>query len=396
MSTPKMRIEFGELRIGQTARKNLAEVCDSNWASGGVKVQQFEAEWNKLFNYGDSVAVSSGTDACINACLAIYDINKKTKRGDEVIVPALSFIATSNAVLAAGLTPVFVDINQETLNIDETLIESAITPKTRAIMVVHTMGKICKMDVIQDIALRHNLVLIEDCCEAHGGRYKGQFVGSFGHLACFSFYIAHLICCGEGGMVSCASKEIGDIIRSTRSHGRLPGSLYFDHIRTGFNSKMNDLEASIGLEGISEFHNTFFRRKNNLYFLMNKLSFLKEHFYINTEDQEETSCPHGFSITMKPCYHHETPPTQMHISITDLSSYLESKGIKCKRNFGCIPTKHRAFAFMGHKLGDFPNAEWVGDNGIHFGVHQYLTQEDLEYIVETIRTWYEKQDFSRW
>lgn len=111
------RIEFGELVIGEVARNNLMHVCDTNWASGGPKVKQLEKEWSKIFDYKRSVAMSSGTDAVIASCLALYDI-ADAKRGDEVIVPALSFIATSNAVRAAGLTPVFVDVKKETLNID--------------------------------------------------------------------------------------------------------------------------------------------------------------------------------------------------------------------------------------------------------------------------------------
>ena len=121
-------------------------------------------------------------------------MSSSVKPGDEIIVPALSFIATTNAVRAAGFTPVFVDIDMETLNINPKLIEQAITDKTRAIMVVHTMGRPCEMDEILDIARDRGLAVIEDCCEAHGARYKGKVVGSKGTMACFSFYVAHLVC----------------------------------------------------------------------------------------------------------------------------------------------------------------------------------------------------------
>lgn len=366
-----MRIEFGELKIGKIAQHHLNDVVKSNWASSGEKVKLFEEKWSNLFKYKHSKAVSSGTDAVINAVLSLYEFG--AKRGDEVIVPALSFIATANAVLAAGFKPVFVDIKAETLNINPSLIEEKITNKTKAILPVHTMGKMCEMDKIKELALKYDLWIIEDACEAHGARYKGKFVGEWGDSAAFSFYIAHLICCGEGGMVSTNNNLIADSVNATRSHGRKNG-LYFDHQLFGLNSKMNDMEASLGLEGIENFWNTFFRRKNNLYFLMNKLDKYRRIAFMNTEDPWETVCPHGYSITFR-------DPL---INVKEFSNFLEKKEIKVKRNFGCIPTQHKSFEWMGHKLGEFPIAEYVGNHGIHFGIHQYLSQEDLEYIVNSV------------
>ena len=208
------RIEFGELKLGEIARQNLMDVCDTNWASNGPKVKQFEKEWGKLFGFKENVAMSSGTDACINSCLALYDL-KNAKRGDEIIVPSLSFIATSNAVRAAGFVPKFVDIKKETLNIDETKIEEAITNKTKAIMVVHTMGRPAEMNAICDIAKKHNLTVIEDACEAHGAKYKGEYIGHWGDMSVYSYYVAHIVSCGEGGMVSTGDSFTADVLSST-------------------------------------------------------------------------------------------------------------------------------------------------------------------------------------
>lgn len=367
------RIEFGALQIGETARKHLMDVCDTSWASMGPKVDQFEKEWSDLFGYKDSVAVSSGTDACINACLALYDI-AGASRGDEVIVPALSFIATSNAVRMAGLTPVFVDIEKETLNIDPLKIENAITDKTKAIMVVHTMGRPCDMTAIMEIANRHKIRVIEDACEAHGATHKMERIGFFGDMTCFSFYIAHLVCCGEGGMISTNDEDISKVLRSTRSHGRPFDSIYFDHQRTGINSKMNDLEASLGLEGIENFWETFNTRKNTMYgFRMACLGF-DDVVWFSEEEARDFNCPHGFSITAK-----KEGDIQKVIKTLDLHD------IHWKRNFGSIPTQHAAFADMGHTLGDFPNAEWVGENGIHIGCHQYLSEEDIARVEAALK-----------
>lgn len=371
-----MRIEFGELRIGEKAKENLLHVVETNWASGGPKVAKFEEEWGKLFDYKHSVAMSSGTDADINACAALYEFG--AKRGDEIIVPALSFIASSNAVLAAGFTPRFVDIERHTLNINPDKIKEKITPKTRAIMVVHTMGKPCDMDKINKIAKEHNLIVIEDACEAHGAKYKEKFVGHLGDMAAFSFYVAHLVCCGEGGMVSTNNEEMARTLRMTRSHGR--EGLYFDHKIFGLNSKMNDMEASLGLEAVEQFWHVFNKRKENLYYLLNKTKDLEKFAFFNLEEPHEVVCPHAFSIVLKdPKYDYKA-----------LYKYLEENSIKCKRNFGSIPTQHKAFEFMGHKIGDFPESEYVGDNGLHFGIHQYLSREDLDYVSDVLHKYFEK------
>jgi dTDP-4-amino-4,6-dideoxygalactose transaminase len=374
-----MRVEFGELRIGEKAKQNLLHCVETNWASGGPKVKEFEDKWSSLFDYKHSKAMSSGTDACINSCLTLYDFG--AKRGDEIIVPALSFIATSNAVLAAGFKPVFVDIERETLNINPHKIEEKITDKTRAIMVVHTMGKPCEMAIIMDIANRHHLVVIEDSCEAHGAKYRDKFIGKWGDMACFSFYVAHLICCGEGGMVSTDNREIAEVLNSTRSHGRKNGDLYFDHVRQGVNSKMNDLEASLGLEAVEPdtFWWVFNTRKDNIYYLLAGLRDLEEHCLFNKEENYEINCPHAFSIVMKDAERHNT--RQLH-------NYLEANGIKTKRNFGCIPTQHGSFAWMGHQLGEFPESEYVGSNGLHFGCHQFLKKDDLDYIISVVQNWF--------
>ena len=368
------RIEFGELRISNIARKHLMNVCDTHWASGGPKVKAFEDQWKDLFEYEYSVAMSSGTDGVINACLALYDL-KNAKRGvSEVIVPALSFIATSNGVRAAGLIPNFVDVKKETLNIDESKIEQAITKNTVAIMPVHTMGRMVEMDVICDIAKRHNLIVIEDACEAHGAKFKGKGVGHWGDMSVYSYYVAHIVSCGEGGMVSTNDDFTADVLRSTRSHGRLFNSVFFDHPRVGMNSKMNDMEASIGLEGISLFWDTFNRRKEIIKIFRDTCVGFEDVAWFSEEDEGNVNCPHGFSITCK-----------NKRDIKKVQVVMDKYKIHWKRNFGCIPTQHLSFADMRHSLGDFPASEWIGDNGLHIGCHQYLTKENIHRICKAIR-----------
>ena len=371
-----MRIDFGRLVIGDTAKRYLQQVLDKNWASEGDNVREFEEKFAAQFGYKHAIATSSGTDANICSCASLYDFG--AKRGDEIIVPALSFVATANSILAVGFTPKFVDIEVETLNINADKIEEAITDRTRAIMVVHTMGKPCAMDPILEIARARNLKVIEDSCEAHGATYKGRVVGTIGDMGTFSFYAAHLVVAGEGGMVVTNSDEIADIVRSAKSHGRPPGSIAYDFQRIGFNSKMNDLEAALGLEGIEAFDEIFDKRKHNLYKLLELTAELADYCHFLKEEEHEKVSPHAFPLVLKDGKHDRD----------GLYRYLESKEIQCKTLFGCLPTQHAAFKFLGCEYGQFPAAEYVGDNGLHFGIHQYLNDDDLVYIRDALKGYF--------
>ena len=371
-----MRINFGDLKIGKTARKYIQEALDKNWISEGANVKKFEAGFAAKFGYKHAIAVSSGTDADIVSCASLYEFG--AKRGDEIIVPACTFVASANAILAAGFTPKFVDIEIETLNIDPDKIEAAITPKTRAIMVVHLMGKPCDMDPILRIARKHKLRIIEDACESHGARYKGKFIGTIGDMGAFSFYVAHVVVAGEGGMVVTDNDDIASVIRSVKSHGRPFGSIYFDFERIGFNSRMNDLTAAVGIEGVEQFEKTFKTRKDNMYRLLELTEELSDYCYFSKEEKHEVVSPHAFPIVLK----------DKKYNCAKLYKYLEDKGIQCKTLFGSLPTQHKVFKFLGLKKGQFPAAEYVGENGLHFGIHQYLTDDDLTYIADTLKKYF--------
>jgi len=371
------KIKFGDLIIRNEAKNLINKALDSNFVSGGHLVEELEKEWGRLFNYKYNVAMSNGTDADIAACMTLYDFG--AKRGDEIIVPALAFVATGNSVLAAGFKPVFVDIKRETLNIDPEKIEEKINSKTVAIMAVHTMGKPCEVDVIQKLAQKYNLKIIEDCCEAHGAKYKNKFVGQFGDVATFSYYVAHVISGGDGGMCSTNDPKIYNVLASLKNHGRRPGSLYFDHIRHGLNFRMNILPSAIILGGIKNFWEVFNKRKKNLNYLLEKTEKLRDLAFFSSEELYETISPHAFSITLKnPKYNYKK-----------LYKFLQDNSIECKRNFASMPTQHKAFKFLGHKLGEFPEAEYVGDNGLHFGIHQYLSKEDLDYASEVLYKYFQ-------
>lgn len=371
------RISFGHIEVGESGRKYLNDAIGSNWVSEGANVRKFESGFANRFGYPHAIATSSGTDAGIVAMSALLEYG--AQRGDEVITPALAFVATANCVLAAGLVPKFVDVELETLNINPSLIEAAITPRTRAIQVVHTMGKPCKLEEILEIAQRHNLPVIEDCCEAHGATLQGKVVGSFGAMGLFSFYAAHIICSAEGGMITTDDPGLAELCRSIRTHGRRGGQLYFHFDRVGFNSKMNDLEAAIGLEGLEMFDWTFNTRRRHMLRLCELLSPLEDCLILYHDGPDEVTCPHAFPLVMR----------DEKRSVGGLYSHLENRGIQCKTLFGSLPTQHGAFAFLGYSKGDFPVAERISLTGLHFGIHQYLTHGDIDYIATSIRSYFD-------
>jgi dTDP-4-amino-4,6-dideoxygalactose transaminase len=352
------RVEFGECKISENMKKAVNECLDSNWLTIGPRVKEFEEKFAKRFGHKYAVMVNSGTSADMAILM--------TLEPGEIILPALGFIAAANAVRAASHTPVFVDIERETLNIDPTRIEREINQRTRAIMVINTMGRPCELDPILDLCEKYNLKLIIDGCESHLCEYKGKGMGSYGDTT-YSFFTAHCLFGVEGGAIGTDSEETYNKLRSIRSHGREPESLYFDHQRYGLNFKPTDLNASIALCSLDELDETFQKRRE----IQKKMwQFpLRDLVWYSEEQEGNLNCPHGFSLTVK-------NPDHFPILVRE----LDRANIHHKRNFGCIPTQHKAFEYMGYRLGMFPESEYVGNYGLHIGCHQFLTEEDIQQI----------------
>lgn len=363
----KYKVPFGTVSVTAEARQLINQALDSNWLTRGKFVQEFEEKFAALFGVRHAVAVSSGTDADALACAVLYDDG--AKRGDEVIVPALSFVATGNAVLQAGFTPVFVDVRRETLNIDPDKIEEAITPRTRAIMPVHLMGKPAAMDEIQDVARKHKLVVIEDAAEAHGAQYKGKNIGAIGAMAAFSLYAAHIITTIEGGVVTTDDSRMAEVLRSLGNHG-IVGK--FEFRRIGFSAKMHEIEAAVGLGNIKIFRHILEKRRRNLLYLIDKFKKLEEFFITIKEEPHEKIGPHAFSIIVR---------EQAPFAKDEFVACLDKAGVDSRNLFYSMPTQCPSYAFLGKKLGDFPGAEYCSDHGTHIGIHQDIELKQLDYVV---------------
>jgi len=389
-----MIVPFGTITVTEKSKKLIEEILETKRLSSGKYVREFEDGFAKLIGVKEAVAVSSGTDADTLALSVLHDLG--AKYGDEIIVPALSFVATANAVIHAGFKPVFVDIQRETLNIDPKKIEKVITKKTKAIMPVHLMGKPADMDVINGIAKKYNLYVIEDAAEAYGTVYKGKNIGTLGDLAAFSTYLAHMISTVEGGVVVTNREDFAEILRSLRVHGtackckvctlRVKGGycskrfqygedIRFIFERIGYSSKMNELEAAIGLGNLEIYDKILEKRRKNWESLYHKFQKFAPTLITIQEGENEKIGPHAFPIIIS----ENVPFTRI-----ELVDFLEKNGIETRSLFSSIPTQCKGYEFLGYKLGDFPNAEFIGRNGLHVGVHQDLNEEHINYVIEKI------------
>ena len=394
-----MRVPFGTLSIPQKSKDLISEILASNRVSSGKYVREFEKRFAKLTGTKEAVALSSGTDADALALAVLYDFG--AKRGDEIIIPALSFVATGNAVLQAGFIPVFVDVERHTLNINPKKIEKAITKKTRAIMPVHLMGKPADMDSINKIAKKHKLYVIEDAAEAHGAEYKGRNIGTLGDMAAYSLYVAHIISTIEGGVVTTDREDFAEVLRSLRSHGRAckcekcvlnissgycakrfkyGRDIRFIFERVGFSCKMNETEAAVGIGNLEIYEQILRKRYKNLKTMMEKFKKFNQYMFTIEEEQHEKIGPHAFPIIIE---------EGALFTRNQLTDYLEKKGIDTRDLFQSIPTQCPGFAYLGYKLGEFPEAEYIGNNGIHIGVHQDIENEHIEYFIDAIEKFLE-------
>ena len=224
--------------IGDEEQQAVVEVLESGMLAQGPRVKAFEEAFAEYCRVSQAVATSSGTTA-LHVALLAHGIQS----GDEVITTPFTFIASSNSILYVGARPVFVDIDASTFNIDHSQIEAAITPRTKAIMVVHLFGLPCDMEPIMALAQAHNLIVIEDACQAHGAEYRGKRAGSFG-TGCFSFYPTKNMTTAEGGMITTDDEAFAETCRVIRQHG-MRRRYYHDEL--GFNFRMTDVHAAIGL-----------------------------------------------------------------------------------------------------------------------------------------------------
>ena len=261
--------------IGDEEKKAVLEVLDSGMIASGPIVKKLEEKFAKYVGTKYAIATTSGTTALHTGLLSLG-----IGPGDEIIIPSFSFIASANSILFCGAKPVFCDVDQKTFNIDTEKIEGLITSNTKAIMPVHLYGHPCEMEHILEIAEKHNIQVIGDACQAHGAKYDDKMIGSFGDLECFSFYPTKNMTTSEGGMITTNSEEIYNLADSIHNHGREKTQWGYEHGHVGYNYRMTDICAAIGLEQLKKLPGFIKKRRYNASYLDKNLDSVETPYVI--------------------------------------------------------------------------------------------------------------------
>jgi len=381
-----MKVTLGQLNISALGKKFVNEALDSNRLSRGKYTDQFENSFAAFHGCSHGVFCNSGTSALQIALAALKEIHGY-KYGDEVLVPATTFIATSNIVLQNDLKPVFVDVDRFTFNMNPRLIEEKITQRTRAIIPVHLFGLPCDMPRIMEIARKHHLQVLEDSCETVFASIAGKRVGSFGDAACFSTYVNHIIVGGIGGLVLTNDDHVAEISRSLLAHGRdsvytkiddddgLSGSKLqniierrFRFERLGYSYRATEMEAAIALSELEIHEENITARRRNAASLMELLKPLQYHIQLPIIPEGST---HAFMMFPMVC--------KSSVDRDSLLLFLEEHTIETRYLFPLLeqPVYKKLFPGLAER---YPVAHHLAENGFMIGIHQGLDLEHIKYI----------------
>jgi perosamine synthetase len=345
----------------------VVDVLHTRHLSLGPKGPEFEDAFRRYLGVDEAVAVSSGT-AGLHCCLLALGIGP----GDEVVTTPFSFIASSNVIKMVGATPVFADIDPKTLNLDVAKAEQAITPKTKAILGVEAFGNPVGMHEMVQLAARHEIPFIEDSCEALGSSHKRRLAGTFGRCGVFGFYPNKQMTTGEGGMVVTNDKKLADMCRSLRNQGRDPGGSWLAHARLGFNYRMSDINAALGIVQMKRLPEIIDARQRVAHEYINLL--LDEpHLILPTIDDDTVMSWFVFVVRL-------TGDLEM-ADRDAILAYLRNHHIGCSNYFPPIHLQPFYMKDHGTKRGDFPITERVADRTIALPFHNRLTRMEIENVV---------------
>ncbi|MFX4223888.1 MAG: DegT/DnrJ/EryC1/StrS family aminotransferase [Thalassobaculum sp.] len=358
----------------------------------GPKVRRFEREFADKFDFKHGVMVNSGSSANLLALATLANpaYSKRLMPGDEVIVPALSWSTTVWPVVQMGLTPVIVDIDPDTLNIAPDQIEAAVSPKTRAVMIVPVYGNPCDMDAITDICRRHDLALIEDCCEALGASYDGKAVGQFGSVGTFSFYFSHHITTLEGGICVTNDTEFAELSRILRAHGwvrevedrnawleRYPEiDPRFLFVNAGYNLRATEVQAAMGSVQLPKLDGFVETRRANAAWFQSELDRFSTRLSFQVETPKGYHSWFGFPVVLR---------EDAGFGVVDICRHLNNAGIETRPIIAGNIARQPAMELFAHRtVGDLKNADAVMARGFAFGNHQAIDEGSRAYILETI------------
>ena len=366
-----MRVPLAEPDLSGREAEYVLECVKTGWISGkGKFVSKFEEEFAAYLGVEHAVAVSSGTAALH---LAVRALN--IGAGDEVILPTFTMIACANAIRYVGARPVFVDSEPRTWNLDPGQVEEKITDRTKAIMVVHIYGHPADMDPIMELAEAHGLYVIEDAAEAHGAEYKGRKVGTFGHLACFSFYANKIITTGEGGMVVTDDAELAERLRRLRDQGyNVELRKWLIHDIVGYNYRMTNLQAAIGLAQLERVEELVEKRRRNARLYSSLLRGLPG-LTLPPEEPWAKNVFWMFTVLVD--------EQAFGLGRDDLMRELEARGVDSRATFWPIHLQPPYRAEYGQE--SYPVAEDLGRRGLNLPSGNTLTEEQVRYVADCLR-----------
>lgn len=363
-------IPLAKPAVGEREQELVSEVLRSGRLSLGSRLAEFEARFAERLGAENAVAVSSGT-----AGLHLSVRAAGVVAGDEVVTSPLSFVASANCILYEGARPVFVDIDRETLNIDPRLVEAAITERTRAILPVHLFGYPADLVELEKIAMRHDLAIVEDACEALGAvAADGARVGASGNLAVFGFYPNKQMTTGEGGMVTLGNKELAERIRSERNQGRAPDMGWLDHERLGFNYRLDEIACALGIAQLEKLDRLLARRAAVAGWYRDRLD--------------------GVDGLTLPCADRGVEKRSWFVFVIQLSAEtdrgkviegLANSGIASKPYMPAIHLQPYMQERFGFKEGDFPVTEDVAARSLALPFFPEMTEAQVDRVSESVR-----------
>jgi len=386
--TGRRQIGVGGLRITDRARQLVTEVLDSGRLTAGPMMSRLEQQIAGLHDCTYGLMCNSGTSA-LQIALAALKERHGWRDGDEVLVPAVTFVASSNVVIYNGLKPVFVEVDPNYYMMDPARIEERITPRTRAIMPVHLAGMPCDMEPICGIAAAHGLRMVEDTCETMFARDKGRAVGSFGDVGCFSTYVAHVITTGVGGLCTTSDPELIVMLKSLMNHGR--DSIYirmdddrgatgqdlfrvadrrFSFIRLGHSFRCTELEAALGLAELETYEAALARRRQIAARLTEGLADLAEHLQLPAVRPGAEHVFMFYPIVIR------NPAVRR----DDLILFLEERGVETRY---LLPLLNQPIYrdMFGNLDAEYPVAAWLNENAFYVGSHPQIDDADVEYMI---------------
>jgi CDP-6-deoxy-D-xylo-4-hexulose-3-dehydrase len=407
---PTAEFEPGQTHVPVSGKvidaSDLASVVDSvldSWFTTGRFAEDFEQKLARFVGVRCASLVNSGSSANLLAVSALTSPklgDRRLKPGDEVITVAAGFPTTLNPIIQNRLVPVFVDVTLPTYEIDVSQLEAAVSEKTRAVMIAHTLGNVFDLEAVSAFVKNNNLWLIEDCCDALGSTWKGRQVGTFGDVATVSFYPAHHITTGEGGAVLTNEPKLQKLVESFRDWGRDcwcdPGKdntcgkrfewqlgglpCAYDHKYTyshvGYNLKSTDLQAALGTSQIEKLPEFIERRKENFRYLHSALKQMEDYLVLPEATPGSDPSWFGFPIGVR----EDAPFTR-----EDLIRNLDAKKIGTRLLFGGNLLRQPAYQDCEHRvIGDLPNTDFAMNNVFWIGVYPGLTSAMMEFVVDTI------------